>query len=307
MEISVPSEIRMPTAEEVNDPRQMALVETPMETPDGYWWQKYCTPGLQTAPTTEEAPPDEAIKLPECPETMRVIPSALLRSALFGVMRRGSKRGYINDETLTSWKGTSVQYSGQQLDQYDLDVWLQALHIVRTQQLDVARAHFTARGFLKATGRQYSGAAAKVLFQSLKRMVACAVTVTLNGRSFTGSLIEEIYRDGEKYVVRLNPKLCGLFDVGYTRLSWDTRLTLPTDVSRWLHGYVLSHQATLESPHRISVKTLCALMGSSASTLKKFRQTLKQAMTALETASVVWKWRITHGGSLEFVRPSSIV
>lgn len=258
---------------------------------------------MDNAEAGVEAP--EGMQLPECPDTMRVIPSALLRSALFGIVRRGGRR-HINGETLTSWKGASIRYKGEQLDQYDLDVWLHVLHIVRAQSFAVARANFTARGFLKSMGRKVSGASAKVLFGSLERMVACAVTVTLNGRSFTGSLVEEIYREGEKYVVRLNPKLCRLFDSGYTRLSWDTRLALPTDLSRWLHGYVLSHQAALASPHRIAIKTLCALTGSSASTLRKFRQTLKQAMTSLETSNVVWRWRITEGDALEFVRPSAV-
>lgn len=296
----MPTEARTPSIEEVNDPRQLPL--NPRND-----WDKYLTPTAVAAMDAAEASvvAHEGIQLPECPETMRIIPSALLRSALFGIVRRGGRR-HINGETLTSWKGASIRYKGEQLDQYDLDVWLQVLHIVRAQSFDVAKAHFTARGFLKAMGRKISGAAAKVLFESLERMVACAVTVTLNGRSFTGSLVEEIYRDGEKYVVRLNPKLCRLFDAGHTRLSWDTRLALPTDLSRWLHGYVLSHQATLTSPHRIAVGRICALTGSSASTLRKFRQTLKQAMAALDAANVVWRWRITESDALEFVRPSSV-
>jgi hypothetical protein len=226
VEILVAPEIRTPTADELNDPRQLSLA--PRND-----WDKYLTPdavaAMDAAEASVEAP--EGMQLPECPDTMRVIPSALLRSALFGVVRRGGRR-HINGETLTSWKGASIRYKGEQLDQYDLDVWLQVLHIVRAQSFRVARAHFTARGFLRALGRKYSGAAAKVLFESMERMVACAVTVMLNGRSFTGSLVEEIYRDGEKYVVRLNPKLCRLFDAGHTRLSWDTRLALPTDFAR---------------------------------------------------------------------------
>lgn len=297
----VTSEIRKPTTEEMNDPRQMSI--------GNEWWQKHLTPADVAAMEANKAGAvvqDETARLPECAETMRVIPSALLRSALFGIVRRGERK-YVNDETLTTWKGASIQYSGQRLDQYDLDVWLQVLHIVREQKFDVPRANFTARGFLEAMDRKYSGAAAKVLFQSLKRMVACAVTVSLNGRDYTGSLIEEIYREGEKYVVRLNPKLYRLFEAGYTRLAWDTRLALPTDLSRWLHGYVLSHQATMASPHRITVEKLQALTGSSTARLRKFRETLRQAMAALEKANVVWRWRITEGDALEFVRPSSIV
>lgn len=316
----MPTDGRSPTAEVVNDPRQMPLLKQcePAEGTLAYYERevaRIASKRVMQATVTampetekEQVGVSSGMKgVPECPESMRIIPSTLLRSALFGIMRRGSGRKYIDGETLTAWKGASIRYKGQQLDQYDLDVWLQVLYIVRQQSFNVARAEFTARSFLKTIGRKVSGAAVNILFKSLERMVACAVTVELNGRSYTGSLIENFVRDKQSdlYVVHINPDLCRLFDAGHTRLHWETRLALPTDLSRWLHGYVLSHQATLNAPHRIAVKTLYALTGSSAAALKSFRQILRQSMTSLEQANVVWKWRITEGDALEFVRPSS--
>lgn len=312
---------RIPTTEEANDPRQLFLLNeiqnaVAVERED-VLWAKHLTPEALAKAEKAERKEQEALaleaatkseetvkwRMPDCPEPMRVIPSTILRSALFGVSRRG-EREYVDDETMVAWKGSSIRYTGKRLDQYDLDVWMQAVHLVQHQNTG-SIVYFTARGFLKAMGRKVSGYSVNTLFESLKRMVACAVTIKVGGINYTGSLIEMFAHDehSDRYVGRLNPDLCRLFDTGHTRLHWETRLDLPTGLSRWLHGYVLSHQATKGAPHRIAVKTIYALTGSSAAALKKFREMLKHAMTSLEEASVVQGWRITDGDALEFVRP----
>lgn len=288
--------------------------------PEEPLWAKYLTPEAlakaeeaeceaQEIPTVGAALEPQIAKkpcqwsMPESSEAMRVVPNAILRSALFGIVHRGQRR-YINGEALFAWKGTKVRFKGQQLDQYDLDVWLQVIHLIRQQPSDQSICHFTVRSFIKAIGRKISGNAAKVLFGSLERMVACALTVELDGASYTGSLIEKFALDKQSglYAVRLNADLCHLFGSSHTRLRWETRLALSAGLSRWLHGYVLSHQATSRAPHRITIQTLCSLTGSSAAALKKFREMLKRSMTALEQANVVQKWSITEGDALEFVR-----
>jgi len=241
-------------------------------------------------------------KMPKCAGPMRAAPSAILRSSLFGLIHRG-EREYCNDESVAAWKGSSICYTGKRLDQYDLDVWMQAIHLGQQQETGNV-IHFTTRGFLKSMGRKCSGYSINILFESLKRMVACAVTINVDGISYTGSLVEMFAHDKQsnRYVVRLNPELCQVFDTGHTRISWETRLELPLGLSRWLHGYILSHQATKNAPHRITVKSLCTLTGSSAAALKKFREMLRRSMTALEKAHVVQKWCITDSDALEFVR-----
>lgn len=248
-------------------------------------------------------------QLPLWPEPQRVAPNAILRSALFGVVRRG-KRRFVEGETLlvSAWSGSSIRFMGQQLGQYDLDVWLQALHIARQQDLgDANGIRFTARSFLKAMGRKYSGDAAHVLFRSFERMVACAVTIRVGKVRYMGSLVESLvqHEPTQLYVLRLNPKLRALFGTGNTRMDWATRLALPTDLSRWMHGYVLSHRATKASPHRIGVATLRDLSGSTAAALWKFREHLRRAMTLLAEVRAVTIWRITKGDALEFVRPGA--
>lgn len=250
---------------------------------------------------------ESAVQLPACPESQRIAPNAILRSALFGVVKRG-KRRFVEGKTpllVSAWSGSSIKYFGQQLDQYDLDVWLQTLHLAREQDLsDSNEVIFTARRFLKGMGRKYSGYAADTLFRSLRRMVGCAITVDIGNVMYMGSLIEEFEQDKatQTYVLRLNPKLQDLFDTGSTRMDWITRQALPADLARWMHGYVLSHKATQSAPHRIDIDSLRGLSGASATNLRTFRQPLRRAMRHLAELEIVTTWRVTKGDALEFVR-----
>ena len=251
----------------------------------------------------EPEEPQVLAQLPIWPEPERVAPSAFLRSALFGVVRKGCRK-QLKRELLASWKGSSILYTGEQLDQYDEDVWLEALHLSRLQDLsDENGVQFTARSFLKAMGRKYSGSAAVVLLGSFERMVANAVTVRIDDCEYVGSLIHSFVRHelSGRYILKLNPDLRKLFDAGYTRFNWSKRRALPTDLGRWLYGYIHSHRATRNEPHRIGVTSLRSLCGAKTE-LKGFRRNLRRAMMDLEKARVVSGWKITAGDALEFVR-----
>lgn len=76
----MPTDSRSPTAEEMNDPRQLSLVANTLND-----WEKYLTPAEIAAlakgergQTAEEGDTTEGEPqcLPQYPETMRVIPRA---------------------------------------------------------------------------------------------------------------------------------------------------------------------------------------------------------------------------------------
>src|SRR3990167_8346897 len=81
------------------------------------------------------------------PEEMRGVPNGVLRSALFGAIKRG-KRRYIEREPIASLGGIAILYTGPRLDQSDLDVWEGALHLARLAKLG-DRIDFTEKGFLR--------------------------------------------------------------------------------------------------------------------------------------------------------------
>ena len=69
----------------------------------------------------EPAPkPAKVTRLPLWPEEVRACPSSVLRSALFGIVRRGRRKA-LEGEILATWEGVTIRYTGWRLDQGDLD------------------------------------------------------------------------------------------------------------------------------------------------------------------------------------------
>ena len=257
-------------------------------------------------PPAPKPPPQPAqvVRLPLWPAELRTCPSCVLRSALFGVVRRG-RRSYLERQIIAAWANTTIRYSGMRLDQADLDVWLAALHITRESGLG-APVRTSIGAMLKAMGRTQDGRAYEDFNNTIVRLTGCVVEITANRKTYGGSLIESFERDEDtgRYVLYLNPRLVVLFeDEAFALIDWEQRHGLRRDLSKWLHGYILSHKATPKEPHRIGLEKLRDLCGSETGELKKFRQQIREAMAELQEASIVTRWKITSGDVLEFVRP----
>ncbi|MBL8253775.1 MAG: TrfA family protein [Candidatus Competibacter sp.] len=247
----------------------------------------------------------DIIHLPQWLEAVRVCPSSVLRSALFGVVRRGRRKA-LNGEVLATWEGVTIRYTGWRLDQGDLDVWLAALHLAREHNLGV-RVPVTINKMLRTMGRSTAGSFHEWFKSSIRRLTACAVEITAGQKTFGGPLIEGFDRDEStgEHVLYLSPRLSVLFEDGdYTRIDWEVRRSLGMDLAKWLHGYIASHRAIEKNPHRIGLKRLQELCGSETDELRFFRRDVREAMEALQAASVVKAWRITSGDALEVVRPN---
>jgi hypothetical protein len=247
--------------------------------------------------------PAKVVRLPIWPAELRTCPSCVLRSALFGVVQRG-RRSYLERQIIAAWANTTIRYTGMRLDQADLDVWLAALHITRESGLG-APVRTSIGAMLKAMGRTQDGRAYEDFNNTIVRLTGCVVEITANRKTYGGSLIESFERDEDtgRYVLYLNPRLVVLFeDEAFALIDWEQRHGLRRDLSKWLHGYILSHRATPREPHRIGLEKLRDLCGSETGELKKFRQQIREAMAELQEASIVTRWKITSGDALEFVR-----
>ena len=230
-------------------------------------------------------PPAKVVMLPIWPDAVRAVPNGVLRSALFGAIRKGARR-YMERERIAALEGIEIYYTGQRLDQGDLDVWEMILHLARFQGLG-NECRTTAYQLLKALGKTDSGKNRDILDRRLSRMKATGVDVQIGRYGYEGSLIDEVYRDKEtrEYVFRLNPKLRALFEPDqFTQIDWAIRRKLDgKPLAKWLHGFYASHA----KPYPVSVAKLCELCGSEAESLRHFREDLREALDAIVKAGMV--------------------
>lgn len=241
----------------------------------------------------EEQKPQTAkvVQLPLWPEPKRGVPNSTLRGALFAAIH-GKDRKALKREVLTSQDGIEIRFTGWQLDQSDLDVWEQALHLARQHPLGT-RCHFTAYGFLKALGRSTGKMNHEWLKDVFARLTGCAVEITHNRMTYGGSLLE-FYRDEDtgQYVLEINPKIMALYAAGWTATDWKQRQALRRKpLALWLHGFYATHAKA----YPMKVETLMQLSGSRTAEVWKFKQSLAKALKELVSVEAIRGFEIKNG------------
>lgn len=220
-------------------------------------------------------------ELPIWPEQQRGIPSMVLRSALFAAVQ-GKNRVYLSRVVIACQKGWEIRFSGMQLNQSDLDVWEQALHLAREHPLGT-QCEFPIYTFLKNMGRGTGKSDKEWLINVFARLIGCGVELTDNDLQVTygGSLLEFYYdKKAERYLIKFNPQILAVYERGWTAINWQQRQQLRgKPLALWLHGYYSSHA----KPYPVKISTLQALSGSKTATLRKFKQLLKTAFDELMT------------------------
>lgn len=234
----------------------------------------------------------QVVSLPVWPEAVRAVPNCFLRSALFGVVRKGP-RTYLQRQEIHAQEGIRIVYTGIRLDQGDLDVWETILHMARLQALG-DKCHVTAYQLLKLLGKTDTGANRNTLDMRLSRMKATAIDVTTGKDGYEGSLIDEVFRDRQtrEYVIRINHRLSGLFAADqFTQIDWAVRQTLDgKQLAQWLHGFYASHA----KPFPIKIETLHRLCGSETGEMWKFAQTLRKALDDVAEVSAAHGQRFNY-------------
>ena len=242
--------------------------------------------------TAQEEPrgPAKVIQLPLWPEPKRGAPNAVLRGALFAAVHKD--RQYMRrKELIAAQDGITIRYTGEQLDQADLDVWEQVLHLARTQALGT-ECYFTAHGFLKALGRSTGKRNHEWLQTALERLTGGLVRISAGRWTYFGTLIEGGARDEDtgRYVVDINPKLAAFYGRSqWTQIDWEQRQRLRgKPLALWLHGFYASHAR----PHPLTVAYLHKLSGSQTKQLKHFKQNLGRALRDLEAVGAIKSFEI---------------
>tara|TARA_R110000868_G_scaffold249898_4_gene506372 strand:- start:4381 stop:5163 length:783 start_codon:yes stop_codon:yes gene_type:complete len=236
--------------------------------------------------------------LPQWLDDQRGMPNALVRAALFNVASATTgKRQLLQQRLLHSVDGLAVRYTGAELRQDDQDVFLQILHLARSQELGET-VRFTCNSMLKALGWTINKESYARLDTTIAILTATALSVTFSalGKSVTygGSLVRNYKAfDNDKVMlkrweVQLEPEILVLFGATtYTRINWEMRLAL-SPLGKGLYAFYSTHHI----PMSYSVIKLHELLGSKTKSIPSFRQKLKIALQTLVDKSFLVSFNV---------------
>ena len=200
------------------------------------------------------------IQLPIWSDQKRGTPNSFLRSALFSAIH-SKDRVYLEGVKVASQDGITVVYTGQQLNQEDLTLWDQLVHLTKEHPLGHV-CTFTAHSLLKSLDMNTGGQEHRRLHKGITRLTACAVEITHEGRTYFGPLIKSGIKEEltSHYTIELNRELIRLYgESQWTGLDWKQRKELRRKpLAQSLHAYYSTHR----NPYPVKFSTLQRLTGS---------------------------------------------
>lgn len=229
---------------------------------------------------------DEGQIFPSAGKERRVMANAILRSSLFGVKRYGNRK-YEEKASKFTVAGLTLSVSGWELDQSDLDVFLECINRCSGNQFGTTIT-FNANDFLESMGWSHGGSGYNWLDEAFDRLMACRISLREGEISFRGVLLEKIHHNEvtHMYELKISSELSSFFSDGHwTGLLMVQRKALGRkQLAQWLHGYYSTH---IKPPFPYKVETILKLCNCDTKTMFHFRSSLK---TALAELSIVTGW-----------------
>ncbi|CRI74327.1 Uncharacterised protein [Chlamydia trachomatis] len=272
--------------------------------------------GISQGRLVERREPPKQLFLPGFKEeTVRAIPNHLARSSLFSPIRRGRRKCYI-DETLVSRSDAEIHFWGQQLDEADADVWMQAVREAMKAPLG-APVVINRAEFLRQIGRRHGKTGYDWLEQSMKRLAFAMLTMIVRRKN--GSIKMQVGEppiEGQEelcfhlvgdwkmnkktnsYELTMSPTLMAFFrGKEYALLDWRKRLAITgrgQDLAKAIQRLVATSNNSVQT---YTLKWLKAKMSYTGKEWN-FKQHLVRACQELVRVDVIKRYDIadnTHG------------
>lgn len=232
---------------------------------------------------------DNNALLPHPIPNTAVMPNELLRSSLFSARNRHQKRKFLKYDPIATLGNFQISYYGEELRQDDCDIYMKLIEIASRQappDLSIAGNNiknpeefiafgFTRYGLAKEMGRSPHNSFNKRLIESLDRLRFGGLIIESNsiakntkGRSqrLALNLMDYVTREtrkkGQNYentLVCFIPKALILLmgNQNYTRVQWSKRLSLKSNIAKWLINFYSSHR----KPLPVTLDNLCDAAG----------------------------------------------
>jgi hypothetical protein len=235
----------------------------------------------EVAPESPKPKSAQVIQLPLWAENKRGTPNSFLRSSLFAAVQ-GKHRCQFKEEVLASQNGITIKYTGEQLNQSDLNVWEALINLGREQPLGNA-CSFSTHGLLKSLGLNTGRGDYKWFHSVIVRLTGAVVEIIHDGKAYGGTLVQEWAKDEAKghYKIIMNKKLINLYGPAqWTAIDWSQRQKLRKQpLAQALHAFYSSH----EKPYPLKIETLKKITGSRNPQMASFKRQAKLALTVLES------------------------
>ncbi|MDQ5921037.1 MAG: hypothetical protein QG673_1093 [Pseudomonadota bacterium] len=240
--------------------------------------------------------------LPDIFEEKRAIPNSFLRGALFGVVKKG-KRAIVKDANIYTMSNYDLLFSGEYLDQNDLELWDTLIYLAKSKQID-NELRITLYELCKVMRLTPGKLNYERLISRASRLQFARVGITAEKQIFLGHLLQNIYidKDGDgKLVIIFDKHIGKLFhDKDFTLISVDIRHILgDNQLARWLYNFYESHN----EPIPFSIEFIQKLCRSEAEP-KEFKRMIRTSLELVKRAHYLvnskskWDYEITENGYL---------
>ena len=239
--------------------------------------------------------------LPGVEEFMRAMPNHIARSSLFAPVAPGRKKIH-KDAVLVSRGDAEIRFWGEQLDETQADVWMQAMFEACKRPLGESVIINRAR-FLRSLGRQTGNYEYKWLHRTMQALAFAMLVIVVKkpggqpklmiGKTRTLHMIESFDCEdgGDTYTLRIDPRWRSMYgNREFALIDWDKRLQFGQhqNMAKALQRLVV---CSSDRQQQFGLDWLKGKLEYS-SPLRKFKDALESAGKELERLEIIAAWKI---------------
>jgi len=236
--------------------------------------------------------------LPGMTEVMRAMPNHIARSSLFAPVARGRKKTYT-DRLLVSRADAEIRFWGEQLDEAQADVWMQAMHEAMKFPLG-EKVVINIADFLRSIGRHTGKEQYQWFHRTMKSLTFAMLVVNTFkqgkkkltiGQSQALHMINGFVYNEElnKYLLDIDPRWRLLYEnKEFALIDWSKRLQFGQrqDMAKNLQRLIASSS---DNPQHYSLQWLKEKMEYN-SPMRKFREAITAACEGLKRLDIISKF-----------------
>ncbi|CNK14927.1 putative plasmid-related transcriptional repressor protein [Yersinia aldovae] len=241
---------------------------------------------------------DRALSLPNIGESFRIMPNHIARSSLFAPVNSKNNLVYAGT-TLVSRVDAVIKFWGEQLDESQADVWMQAMYEASKHSLGEPIVISRSK-FLRAIGRNTSGANYEWLHRSMQCLEQAMFSIETN-RFATGSeyplhMIDKFEYDNEikSHIFQIDPRWIRMYyNNEFSLVNWSQRLSFfhNQDIAKALQRLILTSNEQQQKHSLEWLKSKLIYTGR----LRDFKNSIERAGAELKRVGIISDFCIEAG------------